>query len=78
MAAIFVVTVYGAKTNDFKAGVSMGFPPSQCVFQTIAPTKFAGVTCNSQITLLPTAPSPIQPVYYVSQTVAALQTLANA
>lgn len=75
MALTFEVTVFGANTNDFKAGVSMGFPANQVVFQTIAPTKYAGTTCNSSIKLLPTAPSPIQPVYYVAETVADLVAL---
>lgn len=71
--AMFAVSIYGANQNDWNNnnGVTMGFSPTQVVLRTLpAGTTYSGVTCNAQIQLLPTAPSPIQPVYYTDKTVA--------
>jgi len=71
--AMFAVSIYGANQNDWKnaMGVSMGFSPTQVVLRDLSPNvAYSGVTCKSQIQLLPTAPSPIQPVYYSVKTVA--------
>jgi hypothetical protein len=71
--AIFAVSIYGANGNDWNNsnGVTMGFSPTQVVLRALpAGTTYSGVTCLSQIQLLPTAPSPIQPVYYSAKTVA--------
>lgn len=71
--AIFAVSIYGANSNDWNntQGVTMGFSPTQVVLRKLpAGTTYSGVTCNTQIQLLPTAPSPIQPVYYTDKTVA--------
>lgn len=73
--AMFAVSIYGANGNDWNNsnGVTMGFSPTQVVLRTLpANTKYSGVTCAAQIQLLPTAPSPIQPVYYTDKTVAAI------
>ena len=72
MARIFSTIVYGANQNDWGSGVVMGFPSSQVVLRTIPPTTYSGVTCVTQIQLLPTAPSPIQPVYYTNTAIATL------
>lgn len=71
--AMFAVSIYGANQNDWNNsnGVTMGFSPTQVVLRTLpAGTTYSGVTCLSAIQLLPTAPSPIQPVYYSAKTVA--------
>lgn len=71
--AMFSVAIYGANNNDWNVpqGTIMGFSPTQVVLRALpANTKYSGVTCNAQIQLLPTAPSPIQPVYYTDKTVA--------
>lgn len=71
--AMFAVSIYGANQNDWNNldGVTMGFSPNTVVLRTLpAGTKYSGVTCNAAIQLLPTAPSPIQPVYYTDKTVA--------
>lgn len=80
MAQIISVTVYGANQNDWNkpSGVVMGFPVSQIVLRTIPSTPYSGVNCVTQIQLLPTAPSPIQPVYYTNTPIATLITAANA
>lgn len=70
---MFAVSIYGANGNDWNNsnGVTMGFSPTQVVLRALpAGTTYSGVTCLSQIQLLPTAPSPIQPVYYSAKTVA--------
>ena len=79
MAQIIKVTVYGANSNDWNtpSGVVMGFPTNQIVIRAIDPTFYSGVECISQIQLLPTAPSPIQPVYYTSTDADDLITAAN-
>jgi hypothetical protein len=58
----------------------MGFSTQNVIIGQIdgGTTAYSGVNCVSQIQLLPTAPSPIQPVYYSPLTVAALIVLANA
>jgi hypothetical protein len=71
--AMFAVSIYGANQNDWNNldGVTMGFSPTTVVLRTLpAETTYSGVTCRSAIQLLPTAPSPIQPVYYTDKTVA--------
>lgn len=71
--AMFSVAIYGANGNDWDVaqGTIMGFSPTQVVLRSLpAGTVYSGVTCNAQIQLLPTAPSPIQPVYYTDKTVA--------
>lgn len=71
--ALFAVSIYGANGNDWNnsQGVTMAFSPTQVVLRALpAGTTYSGVTCLSQIQLLPTAPSPIQPVYYSAKTVA--------
>jgi hypothetical protein len=80
MAQILTATIYGANSNDWNTpdGVVMGFPTSQIVIRAISPTSYSGVTCNSQIQLLPTAPSVIQPVYYTDAEAADLIADANA
>lgn len=73
--AMFSVGIYGANGNDWKnnQGVLMGFSPTQVVLRSLpAGTVYSGVTCKTQIQLLPTAPSPIQPVYYSAETVTAI------
>lgn len=79
MAQILQATIYGANSNDWNtpSGVVMGFPTNQIVLRAIEPTSYSGVVCNSQIQVLPTAPSPIQPVYYTSALVADLIDDAN-
>jgi hypothetical protein len=88
MAQIFAASIYGANKNDWNRpqGVQMGFSTQNVIIREIdggTPANagivvYSGVNCVSQIQLLPTAPSPIQPVYYSPLTVAALITLANA
>ena len=81
MAQLFAASIYGANGDDWNKsfGVSMAFNPTTVVVRSLnQPTAYSGVTCNSQIQLLPTAPSPIQPVYYTPLTVAQIITAANA
>lgn len=80
MAQVFLATVYGQNGNDLNkpSGVVMGFSTQNVILETITPTAYSGVTCNTAIKVLPTAPSPIQPVYYTPSTVTALKDLANA
>jgi hypothetical protein len=80
MANLIAVTVYGSNQNDWNAplGVDMAFPPSQIVCKTLPEdTYYSGVLCAASISLLPTAPSTIQPVYYTDSTVAELITAAG-
>lgn len=68
-------TIYGANGNDWNnaMGTSMAFPANQIVVRSISPAvSYSGVACNSAIQLLPTAPSPIQPVYYTPSAIANL------
>jgi hypothetical protein len=71
--AMFAVSIYGANQNDWNNsnGVTMGFSPTQVVLRNLPDQpSYSGVTCKTAIQLLPTAPSPIQPVYYTAKTVA--------
>jgi hypothetical protein len=80
MAQIISATIYGANSNDWNqpSGVAMAFPVQQIVLRTIPPTSYSGVTCVTQIQLLPTAPSPIQPVYYTNTAIGSLVASGNA
>jgi len=81
MALQVAASIYGANQNDWNApmGRSMAFPSQGILIQALPqPKAYSGVTCNTQIQLLPYGPSPIQPVFYSPLTVAALVTLANA
>ena len=81
MALQVSASIYGANTNDWKnvQGILMSFPTQGVVIRAInPPVTYAGVSCNTQIQLLPTAPSPIQPVYYTPTATATLITAANA
>lgn len=76
MAAFAGVSIYGANGNDWNTpqGTRMAFHATTIVVREIAPTAYSGVTCRSQIQLLPSGPSTIQPVYYTARTVAELVT----
>lgn len=78
MANVISATIYGSNQNDFSAGVVMAFPVNQIQLQTITSTKYAGVDCVTAIYVLPTAPSPIQKIYYTNSTLTDLKNLANA
>lgn len=81
MALQLAASIYGANQNDWGnvAGVSMSFPTQGIVLRTISPSvSYAGVACNTAIQLLPTAPSPIQPVYYTPTSISSLVTASNA
>lgn len=81
MAQQIAASIYGANGNDWNTpmGKSMGFPSQGVLVRNLdQPTAYSGVTCNSQIQLLPYGPSPIEPVYYTPLTVAQILTLANA
>ena len=81
MALQLTASIYGANQNDWNKpqGVIMGFPTQNIVIRTLdQPTKYSGVTCLTQIQLLPTAPSTIQPVYYTPTAAATLITNSNA
>lgn len=72
---MFSVGIYGANGNDWNnsQGVLMAFSPTQVVLRSLpAGTTYSGVTCLTQIQLLPTAPSPIQPVYYSAASIATI------
>lgn len=80
MAQMVSASIYGANGNDWKnaLGSTMAFPTNQIVIRAISPAvSYAGVACNTQIQLLPTAPSPIQPVYYTPTATATLITAAG-
>lgn len=80
MAQQMAASIYGANSNDWgnAQGVSMAFPTQGIVLRTISPAvSYSGVSCATQIQLLPTAPSPIQPVYYTPTAIATLVTEAN-
>jgi len=82
MAVQLAASIYGANSNDWGTpqGTLMSFPTQNIVIRQIdgGPTTYSGVTCVSQIQLLPTAPSTIQPVYYSAVAVGTLVTAANA
>lgn len=83
---MITATVYGGNSNDFNTGsttpgtpgVTMAFSVQNILLKAIPPTSYSGVTCNTAIIVLPTAPSPIQPVYYTNTAIATLVTAANA
>jgi hypothetical protein len=75
MAINVAATIYGANGNDWNSsmGTAMTFPASQIVCRAISPAvSYSGVSCNTAIQLLPTAPSPIQPVYYTPTAIGSL------
>lgn len=77
MAAQINVSVYGINGLDLKnaQGTTFGFPAANCVIRTLNPAlTYGGVVCLSAVQLLPTAPSPIQPVYYTPTAAATLIT----
>jgi len=81
MALQLAASIYGANKNDWNApqGRSMAFPTQGIVMRIISPAvSYSGVACNTEIQLLPTGPSPIQPVYYSAETISTLVTAANA
>lgn len=81
MAQTLTASIYGANSNDWNApmGRTMGFPTQGIVIRSLKqPATYSGVTCLSEIQLLPTAPSPIQPVYYSPTAAATLITASNA
>lgn len=80
MAQTLSALIYGSNSNDWNTplGVTMGFPTNAIVIRSIPAASYSGVVCNSQIQLLPTAPSPIQPVYYTPELAADLIDAANA
>ena len=81
MAQVFSASIYGANGNDWNKpqGVTMGFASQSVVIRQLdTPTTYSGVSCLTQIQLLPTAPSPIQPVYYCPTAIATVITAANA
>lgn len=81
MALQLSASIYGANGNDWKnvQGTLMGFPTNGIVIRAInPPVSYAGVSCVTQIQLLPTAPSPIQPVYYTNLATATAITNSNA
>jgi len=80
MALQLAASIYGANQNDWgnASGVSMAFPTQGIVLRIISPSvSYAGVACNTAIQLLPTAPSPIQPIYYTPTAIGDLVNSAN-
>ena len=80
MANQLTASIYGANGNDWgnAQGTIMGFPTQSIVIRALVPAEtYSGVTCNSAIQLLPTAPSPIQPVYYTPTAASSLISTAN-
>ncbi len=81
MALQLTASIYGENGSGWNKpmGVTMGFPTQGIVISALSPAvDFSGVSCNTRITLLPTAPSVIQPVYYTPTATATLITAANA
>lgn len=81
MAQQLIASIYGANQNDWKkaTGTTMAFPTQGIVIRALSPAvSYAGVSCPTEIQLLPTGPSPIQPIYYTSVATATLITAANA
>jgi len=73
--------IYGANGNYWNTtnGISLSFPTQAIVLRQLIPAQtYSGVVCHTQIQLLPTAPSPIQPVYYTPDYVADLVDDSNA
>ncbi len=81
MALQVTASIYGANGNGWNnpMGDTMGFPTQGIVIRALSPAEnYSGVLCNTQIQLLPTGPSPIQPVYYSPIATATLITNSNA
>lgn len=81
MSQLISASIYGANSNDWNVpdGEVMAFPVTSIVLRTLpAGTFYSGVECFTAIQLLPTAPSPIQPVYYTDSVLADLVDAANA
>ena len=81
MALQLTASIYGANQNDWNKpmGVTMGFPTQGIVIRALdQPTAYSGVTCLSQIQLLPYGPSTIQPIYFTPVASATLITNSNA
>ena len=81
MALQLSASIYGANQNSWNVaqGRTMSFPTQGIVMRNLNPAEtYSGVVCNTAIQLLPTAPSPIQPVYYTPTAIATLVTAANA
>jgi hypothetical protein len=86
MAQVISATIYGVNGNDLNTGatqpgtpgMTMAFSVQNIVLQSIPPTTYSGTVCNTEITLLPTAPSPIQQRYYTNTAIATLVAAANA
>lgn len=67
MAQMVTASIYGSNGNDYRnvAGVTQYFPVTNIMLKAISPAvSYAGVACNTAIIVLPTAPSPIQQIYY--------------
>lgn len=80
MSQLISAYVYGANSNDWNVpdGELMAFPVTSIVLRTLPEgTFYSGVECFTAIQLLPTAPSPIQPVYYTDSDLETLVELAN-
>ena len=81
MAQVISASIYGANGNSWKSiqGTAMAFPVAQIVLRQIAPAvNYGGVDCVTQIKLLPTAPSTIQPAFYTSTAIGTILTAMNA
>jgi len=81
MAQSLIASVYGANQNDWNRplGLTMGFPTQGIVIRALSPAvSYSGVSCVTEIQLLPTGPSPIQPIYYTNLATATAITNANA
>jgi hypothetical protein len=79
MALQLAAYIYGANSNDWGHPKSMSFPTQGITLQAISPAvSYGGVACNTQIQLLPTAPSVIQPVFYTPALIGALVTASNS
>ena len=81
--AVFVASIYGCNGNDWKNsnGVVMGFPSQAILVRPLEsgdPTTMSGVTMASKIQLLQPGLVVNEPQYYTPNTVAQVQTLANA
>ena len=81
MAQQIQVSIYGANSNAWGGtqGQAMTFPVGQIVLKQIAPAvTYGSASCVTQIQLLPTAPSTIQPVFYTPTAIGTLLTAMNA
>ena len=80
MAQIFAASIYGCNGNSWVGiqGKAMAFPATGVVLRQLAPVvNYGGVDCTTEIQLLPTGPSPIQPVYYTPTAIGTLVTAIN-